>query len=79
MQTSTLPELIRRESIPVNHRIFNFRRVEGKGIIEFDLPLTKEARPPSSADEALERLQALQVDLDRRTDAVKVIRAQRRE
>jgi hypothetical protein len=79
MQTSTLPEIIQREGIPDNRPIFHFRREDGKGIIEFDLPADKEAKPPMSAKEALKRLQALQFDLGRPTNSVKIIRALRRD
>jgi hypothetical protein len=78
MQTSTLPELVQREGIPDNRPIFHFRKENGKGIIEFDMP-TVEAKPPISPEEALKRLQALQFDLGRPTNSVKIIRALRRE
>jgi hypothetical protein len=82
MQTSTLPELIQREGIPDHVAIFSFRKENGRGVIEFDLPPVKEAAPkevpPMSAAEALQRLQALQFDTGRPTNSVKIIRALRR-
>ena len=56
MQTLTLSELVQREGIPDNHPIFRFRKENGRGVIEFDLPPAKEAKPPMSAAEALKRL-----------------------
>jgi len=50
----------------------------GKGIIEFDMPAA-EAKPPMTPAEALKRLQALQFDLGRPTNSVKIIRALRRD
>jgi hypothetical protein len=79
MQTSTLPELVQREGIPDNRPIFLFRRENGKGIIEFDLPSADEAKPPMSPEEALKQLEALQVDIGRPTNSTKIIRALRRD
>ena len=80
MQTLTLPELVNLEGIPDKRSIFRFRRENGKGIIEFDFPSRKEAKPPiSSAEEVLKRLQALQFDIGRPTNSVKIIRSLRRE
>jgi len=78
MQISTLPELVQREGIPDDRPIFHFRRENGKGIIEFDMPAV-EAKPPMSPAEALKRLQALQFDLGRPTNSVKIVRALRRD
>ena len=79
MQTSTLPELIRREGIPEQSRIFFFRKEEGKGVIEFELPTMNEPGSAMTSGEALRRLQALQFDLGRPTNSVMIIRAMRRE
>lgn len=79
MQTSTLPELIRREGIPEQSPIFFFRKEEGTGVIKFELPPINETEPAMTAEEALKRLQALQFDLGRPTNSVKIIRAMRRE
>jgi hypothetical protein len=79
MQALTLSELVQREGIPDNHPIFRFRKENGRGVIEFDLPPAKEAKPPMSAAEALKRLQALQFDTGRPTNSVKIIRALRRD
>ncbi len=79
MQTSTLPDLIKREGIPLEHPIFRFRRTERKGIIEFALPVVEEAKPATRPAEILKRLQALQIKLGRQTNGVKVIRALRNE
>jgi hypothetical protein len=79
MQTSTLPELIQREGIPDHRPIFLFRRENGRGIIEFDLPPAEGTKPPMSAKEALKRLEALQFDAGRPTNSVKIIRALRRD
>lgn len=78
MQTLTLPELVQREGIPDHRPIFHFRRENGKGIIEFDMPVV-EAKPPMSPADALKRLQALQFDLGRPTNSVKIVRALRRD
>jgi hypothetical protein len=79
MATLTLPELVQREGIPDHRPIFLFRKEDGKGIIEFDLPPAKEPKPPISAAEALKRLQALQFNTGRPTNSVKIIRALRRD
>jgi len=79
MQSLTLPELVRREGIPDNHPIFRFRKAEGKGIIEFDLPPADEAKPTMTPMEALKQLEALQVDIGRPTNSTKIIRALRRD
>ena len=78
MQTSTLPELVQREGIPDDRPTFHFRKEDGKGVIEFDLPSADEAKPPMSPEEALKQLEALQVDLGRPTNSTKIIRALRR-
>jgi hypothetical protein len=79
MQTLTLPELVQREGIPDHRPIFLFRREDGKGIIEFDLPPADEAKPPMTPLEALKQLEALQVDIGRPTNSTKIIRALRRD
>jgi hypothetical protein len=79
MQTLTLPELVQREGIPDHRPIFHFRKEDGKGIIEFDLPPADEAKPPMSPEEALKQLEALQVDIGRPTNSTKIIRALRRD
>jgi hypothetical protein len=79
MQTSTLPELVQREGIPDNRPIFLFRKEDGKGVIEFDLPPADEPKPPMSPEEALKQLEALQVDIGRPTNSTKIIRALRRD
>lgn len=79
MQTLTLPELVNLEGIPDKHAIFRFRRENGKGIIEFEFPPGKEVKPPISSAEVLKRLQALQFDIGRPTNSVKIIRSLRRE
>jgi hypothetical protein len=79
MQASTLPELVRREGIPDDRPIFHFRKENGKGIIEFDLPSAEETKPPISPEEALKRLEALQFDIGRPTNSTKIIRALRRD
>ncbi|MFQ5632229.1 MAG: hypothetical protein ACE5I1_25950 [bacterium] len=78
MQALTLPELVKREGIPTDDPIFRFRRENGKGIIEFEISRTESASGPQSPLEALKRLEKLQVDLGRRTDSAKIIRAHRR-
>jgi hypothetical protein len=79
MQSSTLPEIVRREGIPADNPIFRFRKAEGRGIIEFDLPRAKEEKPAMSPEEILKRLEALQVDIGRPTNSTKIIRELRRE
>jgi len=79
MQTSTLSEIVKREDIPVDHQIFYFYKESGKGVIKFDLPAVEAAHHPLSAAAALKRLQALQIDLGRPTNSVKIVRALRRE
>ncbi len=79
MQTSTLPDLVRREGIPDYQPIFHFRKEADKGVIEFELPPIKEAEPTMSAAEALRRLEALQFSLGRPTNSVKIIRKMRRD
>jgi len=78
MPTSTLFELVHRESIPDDRPIFHFRKEDGKGIIEFDMPAS-DAKPPMSPEEALKQLEALQVDIGRPTNSTKIIRALRRD
>jgi hypothetical protein len=78
MQPLTLSELVKREGIPDHRPIFLFRRENGKGIIEFDLPSAEETKPPISPEEALKRLEALQFDIGRPTNSAKIIRALRR-
>ncbi len=79
MQTSTLPELLRREGIPEYKPIFLFRKEEGLGVIEFALPGPSETKPQLTPEEALNQLRALQVDLGRSTNSVKIMRSHRRE
>jgi hypothetical protein len=79
MQSSTLPEIVRREGIPANYPIFRFRKSEGRGIIEFDLPRAEEEKPTLSPEDVLKRLEALQVDIGRPTNSVKIIRELRCE
>jgi len=79
MQSSTLPEIVKRESIPANHPIFRFHKAEGRGIIEFDLPRADEGKPAMSPEEVLKRLEALQVDIGRPTNSVMIVRALRSE
>ena len=79
MQASTLPEIVKREGIPANHPIFQFRKTGGRGIIEFELPAAGEEKLSMSPEEALKRLAALQIDIGRPTNSVKIIRTLRRE
>lgn len=79
MQTSTLPDLLRREGIPDYQPIFHFRKEEGRGVIEFELPTLQKTEPEMSADEAFRRLEALQFSLGRPTNSVKIIRKMRRD
>lgn len=79
MQTSTLSEIVKREDIPVNHPIFHFYKERGKGIIKFDLPEKEDVSHPMSSSAALKRLQTLQIDIGRPTNAVKIVRALRSE
>lgn len=79
MPTLTLPELVNLEGIPDKRSIFRFRKENGKGIIEFEFPPGKETKPPISSAEVLKRLQALQFDIGRPTNSVKIIRSLRRE
>jgi len=79
MQSSTLPEIVKREDIPVNHPIFRFHKAEGRGIIEFDLPRADEEKSAMSPEEILKRLEALQVDIGRPTNSVKIVRTLRSE
>lgn len=79
MQTSTLAELVRREGIPDYQPIFFFRKEDNRGVIEFTMPALNETKPQMTPDEALQQLRALQVDLRRPTNSVKIIRSHRRE
>lgn len=74
MHATTLVDIVRRESIPDNQAIFHFRKENGKGVIEFDLPPEKKTKVPMTPEEALKRLEALQFKAGRPTNSVKIIR-----